>query len=139
MVHATQTTTPEMGVWGWTLVPQIKNWSAITRDKRMDDEKVNTQAHTHTPVRTHGHLYQWCVAPCDFFPKPFTIANLLTVIIMDQCILVGSEYSTELKLLSSALGLLAHTMRGEIFIAPQKTGGDFLGPENIPEKKGKIY
>lgn len=58
---------------------------------------------------------------------------------MDQCILVGYEYSPELKLFSSVLVLLAHVTQAEILKVPQKTESDFPGPENIPEKKGKIY
>lgn len=34
--------------------------------------RMRRPAHMHTHMLTHRHLLQWCVAPCDFFPNPFT-------------------------------------------------------------------
>lgn len=115
MVNAPQITTPELGMWGWELVHQIKNWSTIIRDRRMHD------AHTHAHTHTHTHACTWTlisVMHCSLWLFPQTLTSLLTVIITDQCILVGYDYTTELKLLSSALGFFAHTTQGEILTVP---------------------
>ena len=98
--------------------------------------------HTHTYTHTHGCSFQWFGVPCDSFRKAFPAAKLLTVITMDQCTVVASEWNPELKLLPSVVGKDVHfwLTQGEAIKVSQEPAGDFPGPDNIlDEMKGKIY